>query len=191
MLAADSPHDLAAHIWTSVVGNELADPFAEKGTLFHEVPVDVVEAVREADALVVRIWRQLHIILNSQASAKAPGACELRAPILQQLVVASPHALFRDTLKLQGQWYCFREWLLGASCVPLLPIAAPDLFPAGKPVLIGFNPLKARTSWRTDEASGGVLFAELGPLLRPKFAATYAVVLSRGCAIERVVLTRR
>ena len=30
MLAPDSPHDLAAHTWTSVVGNELADAFAEK-----------------------------------------------------------------------------------------------------------------------------------------------------------------
>ena len=36
------------------MGNELADAFAEKVAL-SEVPVDVVEAVREADALVVRI----------------------------------------------------------------------------------------------------------------------------------------
>ena len=42
-------------------GNELADAFAGKGALLHEVPVDVVEAVREADALVVRSKRQLHI----------------------------------------------------------------------------------------------------------------------------------
>ena len=51
VLAPDSPLDLAAHTWTSVVGNELADAFAVKGALLHEVPVDVVEAVSEADFL--------------------------------------------------------------------------------------------------------------------------------------------
>ena len=30
-------------------GNELADAFAGKGALLHEVPVDIVDAVRETD----------------------------------------------------------------------------------------------------------------------------------------------
>ena len=38
VLAPDSVHDLAAHTWTSVVGNELADALVEKGALLHEVP---------------------------------------------------------------------------------------------------------------------------------------------------------
>ena len=54
VLAPDSPHDLAAHTWTSVVGNELADAFAEKLALLHEVPVDVVSAVSEADSLAAQ-----------------------------------------------------------------------------------------------------------------------------------------
>ena len=58
VLAPDSPLDLTAHTWTSVVGNELADASAEKGALLHEVPVDVVAAVSEADFLAVRIQKQ-------------------------------------------------------------------------------------------------------------------------------------
>ena len=60
MLAPDSPHELAAHTWTSVVGNELADAFAEKGALLHEVPIDVVRAVGEADFLAVHMQKQLY-----------------------------------------------------------------------------------------------------------------------------------
>ena len=60
MLAPGSSHDLAAHTWITVVSKDLADAFAEKGALLHEVPVDVVEAVREADSLVLRIQRQLY-----------------------------------------------------------------------------------------------------------------------------------
>ena len=43
VLAPDSSHELAAHTWTSVVGNELADAFAEKGALLHEIPAEVVK----------------------------------------------------------------------------------------------------------------------------------------------------
>ena len=76
VLAPDSPLDLAAHTWTSVVGNELADAFAEKGTLLHEVPVDVVAAVSEADSLAVRFQKQLYIaamqaVPELKGSAKA------------------------------------------------------------------------------------------------------------------------
>ena len=67
VLAPDSPLDLAAHTWTSVVGNELADAFAEKGALFHEVPVDVVSAVSEADSLAV-LARHLDSHLGKKAS---------------------------------------------------------------------------------------------------------------------------
>ena len=61
VLAPDSTHDLAAHTWTSVVGNELADAFAEIGALLHEVPVDVVNPAREADSLACKLF------LNSRA----------------------------------------------------------------------------------------------------------------------------
>ena len=64
MLAPGSPLELAAHMWTIVVGNELADAFAEKGTLLHEVPVDVVKAIWEADSLVVRIQTQHYTIAS-------------------------------------------------------------------------------------------------------------------------------
>ena len=70
VLAPGSPHELAAHTWTSVVGNELADAFAEKGALLHEVPVDGVKTSWEADSLVVRIQKQLRPckpFLNSRA----------------------------------------------------------------------------------------------------------------------------
>ena len=83
MLAPDSPLELAAHTWTSVLGNELADACAEKGALLHEVPIDVVRAVSEADFLAVRIEKQLkttaiHAVPELKGSAKAPGSREAR-----------------------------------------------------------------------------------------------------------------
>ena len=83
VLAPDSPRELAAHTWTSVVGNELADAFAEKGALLHEVPIDVVRAVSEADFLAVRTQKQLfstaiQAVPEKKGSAKAPGSREAR-----------------------------------------------------------------------------------------------------------------
>ena len=79
VLAPDSPLELAAHTWTSVVGNELADAFAEEGAVLHEVPIDVVRAVSEADFLAVRIQKQLYTtaiqaVPELKGSAKAPGS---------------------------------------------------------------------------------------------------------------------
>ena len=113
VLAPDSPHDLAAHTWTSVVGNELADAFAEKGALLHEVPVDVVAAVSEADSLAVRIQKQLYTsaiqaVPELKGSAKAPDSREARKLTLPRLMATTAHDLLRDTLKLQGQWHCSR-----------------------------------------------------------------------------------
>ena len=137
------------------MGNELADAFAEKGVLLHEVPVDVVKTIWEADSLVVRIQKQLHTTATQavpelKGSAMAMDAREPRAPVLRQLLAASPHALFRDPLVLQGQWHCtrcghtiahkcLREWLRTAPCLPLVPSAVPEIFHAELPVLIGFQ----------------------------------------------------
>ena len=155
VLAPDSPLELAAHTWTSVVGNELADAFAEKGALVHEVSIDVVRAVSGADFLAVRIQKQLYTtaiqaVPELKGSAKAPGSREARKLTLPQLMAATDHDLLRDPLKLQGQWHCsrcghtnahkqLREWLLNVPCVPLLPTALPDLFHACQPVLIGLQ----------------------------------------------------
>ena len=155
MLAPDSPLDLAAHTWTSVVGNELADAFAEKGALLHEVPVDVVAAVNEADSLAVRIQKQLYstamqAVPELKGSAKAPDSREARNLTLPRLMAATDHDLLRDPLKLQGQWHCsrcghtiahkrLREWLMNGPCVPLLHTAVPDLFHAGQTALIGMQ----------------------------------------------------
>ena len=67
------PLELAVHTWTSVVGNELADAFAEKGAVLHEVPVDVVRAVSEADFLAVRIQKQLYTTAMQAHSAPIDG----------------------------------------------------------------------------------------------------------------------
>ena len=135
VLAPDSPLDLAAHTWTSVVGNELADAFAEKGALLHEVPVDVVAAVSEADSLAVRIQKQLYTtaiqaVPELKGSAKARDSREARKLTLPRLMPTTQHDLLRDPLKLQGQWHCsrcghtiahkhLREWLMNVPCVPL------------------------------------------------------------------------
>ena len=168
VLAPDSPHELAAHTWTSVVGNELADAFAEKGALLQEVPVDVVKTIWEADSLVVRIQKQLY----ATATQAFP---ELKGPFL----VASPHALFRDPLVLQGQWHCtscghtiahkcLRVWLRNLlpayhSC-SLLYLRS---FTRSSWCLLALSIHACLpTRWRTDAASVGVLLAERGPLLR-------------------------
>ena len=174
VLAPDSPLELAAHTWTSVVGNELADACAEKGALLPEVPVDVVRAVSEADFLAVRIQKQFHTtaiqaVPELKGSAKAPGSREARRLTLPQLMAATEHDLLRDPLKLQGQWHCsrcghtiahkqLREWLLNVPCVPLLPTTLPDLFHAGQPV--------SRGSRRNPTSSGN---------LRTIKGCTYAV----------------
>ena len=66
----------------------------ENGALLHEVLVDVVEAVREADSLVVRIQKQLYTMAiqavpELRGSAKAPDTREARAPILEKLMASS------------------------------------------------------------------------------------------------------
>ena len=130
VLAPDSPLELAAHSWTSVVGNELADAFAEKGALLHEVPIDVVRAVSEADFLAVRIQKQLYTtaiqaVPELKGSAKAQGSRETRRLTLPQLMAATDHDLLRDPLKVQRQWHCSR---CGHTIVH-----------AGQPVLIGLQ----------------------------------------------------
>ena len=87
--------------------NELADAFAEKGALLHEVPIDVVRAVSEADFLAVRIEKQLYTtaiqaVPELKGAAKAPGSREARRLALPQLMAATDHDLLRDPLKLQG-----------------------------------------------------------------------------------------
>ena len=57
----------------------LLTAFAEKGALLHEVPIDVVRAVSEADVLAVRIQNQLYTtaiqaVPELKGSAKAPVA---------------------------------------------------------------------------------------------------------------------
>ena len=146
VLAPDSSLDLAAHTWTSVVGNELADAFAEK---------DVVAAVSEADHLAVRIQKQLYTtaiqaIPELKGSAKAPDSREARKLTLLRWMAATAHDLLRDPLKLQEQRHCsrcghtiahkhLREWLMNVPCVPLLHTAVPDLFHPGEPALIGLQ----------------------------------------------------
>ena len=132
VLAPDSPLEVAAHTWTSVVGNELADAFAEKGALLHEVPIDVVRAVSEADFLAVRIQKQLYTtsmqaVPELKGSAKAPGSREARSLTLPS---RCGHTIAHKQL---------REWLLNVPCVPLLPTTLPDLFHACQPVLIGLQ----------------------------------------------------
>ena len=126
-----------------------------KGALLHEVPIDVVRAVGEADYLAVRIQKQLYTtaiqaVPELKDSAKAPGSREARRLTLPQLMAATDHDLLRDPFKLQGQWHCsrcghtiahkqLREWLLNVPCVPLLPTTLPDLFHACQPELIGLQ----------------------------------------------------
>ena len=103
------------------------------GGCFHEVPVDVVKTIWETDSLVVRIQKQ-HCITAMQAvpelkgSPKAPDAREPRAPVLLQLLAASPHASFRDP----------RTNVFLSGCVPIIPSALPEISHAEQPVLIGF-----------------------------------------------------
>ena len=64
--------------------NELADAFAEKGALLHEVPVDFVNVAQEADSLVLRIQKQLcttvmQAVPELKGPAKAADAREVRA----------------------------------------------------------------------------------------------------------------
>ena len=155
VLAPDSLLDLAAHTWTSVVGNEFADAFAEKGALLHEVPVDVVEAsarptlLRSAfrSSFTPQPYRPSPEL---KGSAKAPDLREARKLTLPKMMAATAHDLLRDPLKLQGQWHCsrcghtiahkhLREWLMNVPCVPLLHTAVPDLFHAGQLALIGLQ----------------------------------------------------
>ena len=183
MLAPDSPLELAAHTWTSVVGNELADAFAEKEALLHEVPIDVVRAVSEADFLAVRVQKQLYTtaiqaVPELKGSAKAPGSREARRLTLPQLMAATDRDLLRDPLKLQEQWHCsrcghtiahkqLREWLLNVPCVPLLPTALPDLFHACQPVLIGLQATHGSHKLAYKRVSGGAWHVALG-LLRQR-----------------------
>ena len=79
----------------------------------HEVPIDVLRAVTEADFLAVRIQKQLYTTViqavpELKGSAKAPGSREARRLTLFQLMAATDHDLLRDPLKLQGQWHCSR-----------------------------------------------------------------------------------
>ena len=57
------------------MGNELADAFAEKGALLHEVPVDLFAAVSEVDSLAVRIQKQLYTTAI-QAVPELKGLCK-------------------------------------------------------------------------------------------------------------------
>ena len=103
-----------------------------------------------------RIQKQLHTtamqaVPELKGPAKAPDEREPRASVLRQLLAASPHALFRDPLVLQGQWHCtscghtvahkcLREWLRTVPCVPLVPSAVSEIFHVEQLVLIGFQP---------------------------------------------------
>ena len=163
VLAPDSPLDPAAHTWTSVVGNELADAFAEKGTLLHEVPVDVVAAVSEADSLAFRIQKWLYTTARQavpelKGSAKSPDSREARKLTLPRLMAATARDLLRDPLKLKGQWHwcrCghtiahkhLRERRMNVPCVPLLHTAVPDLFHAGQLALIGLQATHGSLKW--------------------------------------------
>ena len=112
--------------------------------LLHEVPIDVVRAVSEADFLAVRIQKQLYTtaiqdVPELKGSAKAPGSREARRITLPQLMAATDHDLLRNPLKLRGQWHCsrcghtiahkqLREWLLNVHCVPTVAHGASGPF---------------------------------------------------------------
>ena len=137
------------------MGNKLADAYAEKGALLHEVQVDVVEAVREAESLAVRIQKKFYTtaiqaVPELKGSAKAPDSRVAWKLTLPKLMAATSHDLLRDPLKLQEQWHCsrcghtiahkhLREWLMNVPCIPLLSTAGLDLFHAGQPVFIGLQ----------------------------------------------------
>ena len=109
----------------------------------------------------------------------APDAREPRAPILQQLMAASPHVLFRDPLVLQGQWHgtrCghtiahkhLREWLQSATCVLFLLTATPELFYAEQAVLIGFQSTHIAHTLAYRRGIWWCVACGVGPLQQPE-----------------------
>ena len=73
---------------------QLTRDAAEEGALLHEVPVDLVAAVSEADSLAVRIQKQLYTtaiqaVSELKGSAKAPDSREARKLTLPRLMAAT------------------------------------------------------------------------------------------------------